>query len=240
MFFTHLWRKDPYRRLFCRAARHCLLDFAGSIAFLYLRSRPSTAVVITPNSARGEYQPRIETNCTIYPWVLVLCIGWKLLRRSYNQLINLIIDHRRLLRPRTCACGCSTHIHRVRCPLRRSIVLTKGKLRAMRKSFVRMRPSRYRAKHPFTPHDFRKLQRAVWSIRHSSSKTVTEKFRALRPEMMVAEALEVLLHTSEMAASPVHSATATATWSRSLCRTCTGTTYTTVCCASARGTKTAR
>jgi len=86
------------------------------------------------------------------------------------------------------------------------VVLSRGKLRAMRKSFVRLRPSKYRAKRAFTVPEFRQLQRAVWRIVRSASKTTGEKFRAHRVEMMVAAALEALLRTSEMADSKVASA----------------------------------
>ena len=87
----------------------------------------------------------------------------------------------------------------------REVLGSLGRISAMRKAFVRERPSRLREKKAFTPVTFKRLQRAVWNIRRSV-RSRDEKFRAQRLEMMVAAGLEGLLRTSEMALSTTPSA----------------------------------
>ena len=87
----------------------------------------------------------------------------------------------------------------------RDVMGSAGRIAAMRKAFIRERPSRVRDKKAFTPVLFRQLQRGVWLIRCSQAAR-TVKFRARRLEMMVAAGLEGLLRTSEMALGATPSA----------------------------------
>ena len=81
----------------------------------------------------------------------------------------------------------------------------KGRLKMLQRAFMRERPSKARAKVPFTGKMFAMLQRAVMDLMRGS-RSDKQKFEAQRLEMMVAAALEGLLRTSEMAAGVAASA----------------------------------